>query len=176
MHQDAYPTKRENLISNWRLRKGDLDVSRDAAGYINQANVTDRTILAYLIEIRALDYGHLSAAATYALWQHAFRKPFFAEPRKIYLIELLGQSENGSFDESAYRMLLRRLDRYHQDAIERAISDDVTPSNRDGVYAARFKYLSAFDFLLRLIPQIEDELHAIHDAANKAKENACHAS
>jgi hypothetical protein len=158
--------KRMNLITRERLLKADLHITRDAAGYINRAEVDDSTILTYLvgacrtfqIDKPVLDYGHLSAAATYSLWQYAFIKPFFAEPRKIYLIELLGDYQHGSDSEAAYRMLLRRIDRRHQSVIERAITASVTQHNLAMVHEARYRFVPAFDELLRLIPQIEEQL------------------
>lgn len=151
--------KRENLVTRERFLKADLAVSRDAAGYINRACVDDRTILAYLFAKRILDWSHIAAASTYSMWQYAFAKPFFAEPRKLYLIEIVGSSSSGSDCETAYRKLLRKLDQYHQQAIEDAITKDVSEWNREGVYAARGKYQSAFNMLSRFIEEIESEIN-----------------
>lgn len=162
--------KRENLVTRERFLKADLAVSRDAAGYINRACVDDRSILAYLFANHHLDWKHIDSAGTYSMWQYAFNKPFYAEPRKLYLIEIVGGSSSGNDCEAAYRKLLRKLDQYHQQAIEHAITKDVGEWNREGVYAARGKYLSAFNMLCRFIEEIVGEINPpINTACAKAQ-------
>jgi hypothetical protein len=92
---DEQPSyEQEKLANRHRLLKGDLEISRDPVGYINLANVRDDTALGHLICRKNLDHDHLNAAATYRLWQHAFTKPLYAEPRKIDLIEIAGGQLN----------------------------------------------------------------------------------
>lgn len=160
---------RTNLVTHHRFLKGDLDVGRDGAGYINQAQVIDRSVLNYLVTHEFLEDEHLQAAATYTLWQLAFQRPFYAEPRKVYLIELVGSVTNGSNDETAYRKLISppdpdhppRLSLNHQNYIDHAISADINQHNQSPVYQSRFFYRSAFDQLINLISTIQTELEQI---------------
>lgn len=162
--QDEPSYKRENLVNPHRLLKGDLNIARDAAGYINRAEVSDNSVLGYLVRRGAFGHDHIRAAATYALWQYAFTRPFFAEPRKLYLMETLGAPVNGGRDEACYRKLLRRVTRNEQQLVEMAISDDARANSegRDNGIDGMVAHLSrAFDILMKHIDEIEGEMEKL---------------
>jgi len=170
---DQEPTyKRQNLITRQRLEKGDMEITRDQAGYINRASVRDDSILGYLISKHHLDYDHLAAAATYTLWQNAFSKPFYAEPRKVYLIEIAGGQSSGSNDEASYRILLTKLHRLDQRYVDMAIMQDVRLGS-DGIdrqvnYAAN-SLRTSFDCLIRAIRQTVQYMEDVAEGKIEAK-------
>lgn len=150
---ETEPTyKRQNLVTVERFLKGDLDVTRDAAGYINRASVVDKSALASLLASGILNYHHYAAACIYAVWQYAFQKPFYAEPRKIYLIDV-GEFVAGLTDPvSSYRLLLRKIGRETQNIVEAAIIKDISPA------LDVQRVVKAFDLLIRLIEEIDGDM------------------
>lgn len=164
--------KRINLVTRERLLKGDLEVARDGAGYINKANHQDDSILSHLFTERVLEWQHVAAAASYTLWQYAAYKPFYAEPRRLYLIEILGDPSAGSHSEAAYRKLLRYLHRLDQHNIDTAINQGVDATNRQNIWASRMQFRIAFDSLVTVVNRVADELEALKKA-EKEGDNAC---
>lgn len=148
---------RGHIITFERANKGDLDITIDAAGYMARASQKDNSILNTLHDKRILDIKHIEAAATYSMWQHAFQKPFYAEPRKAYMIEIAGGRGNGDGDEAKYRKLLRRLTRLDQHMIETAIlldwAENIRPLHR--------QYQIAFDVLCTSIQKVLDDMEQI---------------
>ncbi|WP_152051811.1 hypothetical protein [Tautonia marina] len=160
---------RGHIITWERAAKGDLHITQDAAGFMSRASVIDNSIISRLHEKRILGWKHIEAAATYSLWQHAFKRPFYAEPRKLYMIEIAGGQSNGKKDEGSYRKLLRRLTRLDQYIVDTAITGDyVEPVTEQEVIRQAHtnkQVVHAFDLLCEAIRQVKEEIERDEDNA-----------
>lgn len=143
---------RGHIITPERAAKGDLHITMDAAGFMAKASAADASILGKLHERRVVGWKHIEAAATYVLWQYAFQKPFYAEPRKAYMLEIAGGMAHGDNAEGNYRKLLRKLPRDDQEYIEAALTRDWS----DGAEALTAQFVRAFDALHAAVRQVED--------------------
>lgn len=142
--------ERGHIITWERAAKGDLEISHDAAGFMSKASRPDRSILHKLHQSRILTCKHIEAASTYAGWQYAFQRPFYAEPRRVYLLELMGDGLGDVSHEGNYRKLLRLLSRLDQHFIEMALDRDWD----DSYFPLNRQFVVAFDFLVKAVENV----------------------